>query len=153
MSQTLKLIDLRRNGNYNSMEAPLGNLGIPRQNMPQIDSQFRNDFISWLKKQHLQVRNIRVPIRSLSLTQSEYDRDKVSAMIDQMKNGSKKMPPIFVSSDGYVLDGSHRLIAQLNMPGVKYMEVTEIGMKMTDLLKLVETYPHCRYRSLQDKPR
>lgn len=153
-SALLKLIDMRLNGDYNTIMAPTGNLGISRSDMPQIDFKYRDKFIAWLNAQGIKVKTVRVPIKSLRLTQSEYDRDKVMDIIDKMKQTGeqKKFAPIFVSKDGYVLDGSHRLIAKLNLKDdARYMEVAEIDMDMAQLIHIVRNFPNVRFRSLSDK--
>jgi hypothetical protein len=153
MSDTMKLIDMRSKPQYNSIQAPFGHLGISRSQMPQIDHKTRANFIQWLKTKGIKVRTIRVPIRSLKMSQGEYDRDKVMEIISSMLMGDKKKyDPLFVSSDGYVVDGNHRLIAKLNMNDSTYMDVAEISSPMMQLLDIIRECPYVRYKTLHDKP-
>lgn len=141
-------IDIQKHHQNNLILAPTGNLGISRNAMPQIDTKFREDFINWMKGQGVKVRDIRVPAKSLKMVQGEYNRDKVGAI---MASGSVEGPPIFVSKDGYVIDGNHRLIAHINLPDVgKYVRVTELGSDAKSLLDIIGKYPNVRYRSLND---
>lgn len=144
-------LNLKRMVKHNMLLAPTGNLGISRQDMPQIESKYREQFIQWLKNKGIKVKRVRVMLSTLKLTQSEYNRDKVLDMIDQ--NNVNSLDPIFVSKDGMVLDGSHRLLALMNMDKPpRLILVDEIQMNMLDLLKVVHEYPHVKYRSVSDRP-
>jgi hypothetical protein len=141
-------IDIQKYHKNNLILAPAGNLGISRSDMPQIDRANREDFIKWLELRGVKVRNIRIPARSLKLAQGEYNRDKVGSIID---SGHAGEDPIFVSKDGYVVDGNHRLIAHLNMPEAsKYIQVTELGQDIKTLLDEISHYPKVRYRNLNN---
>lgn len=57
--------------------------------------------------------------------------------------------PIFISADGYVIDGNHRLIAHINMPKAsKYITATELGLPVKPLLDAIHSFPKVRYRNL-----
>lgn len=143
-----KYLDVQKYHRNNMILAPTGNLGISRSAMPQIDGRHRDDFVNWLKSQKVQVRDIRVPAKSLKLAQGEYNKDKVGEIVDSGSTGGN---PIFISKDGYVVDGNHRLIAHLNIPNSsRYINVTEIGMDIKPLLDLISTYPNVRYRNLNN---
>lgn len=141
-----KYIDILRGQQNNLILAPCGHLGVSRNEMPQIDSKYRKDFITFMKNNKVKVREIRVPAKSLKMVQGEYNRDKVGAI---MASGNTEGDPIFVSSDGFVIDGNHRLIAHLNMPKQSsYISVAELGMPAKELLELIHQYPNVRYRNL-----
>lgn len=148
-THTLKYIDIQRSMINNLILAPTGHMGIARSQMPQIDFKYRSDFITFMNSHGVATKNCRVPTRSLKLVQGEYDRDKVGSIISKGDIGDS---PIFISIDGYVIDGNHRLIAQLNMPNAKsnYIKVTELGMPAKELLKLIDGFPHVRYRGLNE---
>lgn len=139
-------VDLQKNYKQNLILAPTGNLGIPRTSMPQIDSKHRAEFIKFMQAHNVKVRNIRVPAKSLKMVQGEYNRDKVAAIMD---GGKISGPPIFVSKEGYVVDGNHRLIAFLNMENTsRYIEVTELCMEIKPLLDLISQFSEVRFRGL-----
>lgn len=139
-------IDVQKHHKNNMILAPVGNLGVSRSAMPQIDGKFREDFIEWMQGCGIKVTTVRVPARSLKLVQGEYNRDKVGAIID---NGLAAGQPIFVSADGYVIDGNHRLIAHLNIPGASsYIQVCRLGADAKTLLAKIAEYPNVRYRNL-----
>ena len=143
-----KYIEIQKHIKNNLILAPTGNLGISRPSMPQIDGKHREDFVEWIKSQGVKVRDVRVPAKSLKLAHGEYNPDKVGEII---ASGSTGNAPIFVSKDGYVVDGNHRLIAHLNIPGSsKYIQVTELGLDIKNLLDLISHYPNVRYRNLNN---
>ena len=144
----LKYLDMQKSIQNNLILAPTGNLGISRNQMPQIDGRYREDFINWIKSQGIKVRNIRVPAKSLKLAQGEYNRDKVGDIISSGIAGGN---PIFISKDGFVVDGNHRLIAHINIPNSStYIDVTELGMDIKSLLEIISNYPRVRYRNLNN---
>lgn len=142
-------IELKSSFRNNSILAPTGHLGISRTQMPQIDFKYRDSFIRFIKSQGISVRTIRVPAKSLKLIQGEYNRDKVGSIIDKGNIGDA---PIYISLDSYVIDGNHRLIAQLNMPEPRsnYIGCIELGMNAKDLLDVIEQFPNVRYRGLNE---
>ena len=141
-------IEIQRGQRNNLILAPTGNLGIPRSAMPQIDSKCRAEFIAFIQSQGIKVRNLRVPAKSLKMVQGEYNRDKVGAIMD---SGNIKGDPIFISKDGYIVDGNHRLIAFINMPNVsRYIDVTELGMDVKPLLDVIRKFSRVRYRNLNN---
>lgn len=144
-----KYVEILKGIQNNLILAPTGNLGVPRDAMPQIDSKYRDDFLEFMKSNNVKVRNIRVPARSLKMVQGEYNRDKVGSI---MAGGKLDGPPIFVSKDGYVIDGNHRLIAHLNLPDAgAYIGVSELGLDARPLLELIHKYPNVRYRNLNNQ--
>ena len=147
---THKYVDLQQSLKNNLILAPTGHMGISRSQMPQIDFKYRAGFVDFMKANGIKVKNCRVPTKSLKLVQGEYDRDKVGSIINKGDIGDS---PIFVSVDGYVIDGNHRLIAQLNMPNMKsnYIKVTELGMPAKELLDVIGNFPNVRYRGLTEK--
>ena len=144
-----KYVEILQGIKNNLILAPTGNLGVPREAMPQIDGKHRDEFLAFMKTHGVKVRDIRVPARSLKMVQGEYNRDKVGAIMD---SGSVGGAPIFVSKDGFVIDGNHRLIAHLNLPGTSaYIGVTELGLPARELLDLIHTFPKVRYRNLNNR--
>lgn len=140
-----KFIDMRQRSLNNMILAPTGHLGISRDCMPQIEGSYREEFIKYIKDCGIKVRNIRIPIKSIRLIQGQYDRDKVALMIQQ----KRVPPPIFISNDGYVIDGNHTLIAELNRPEKpNYINVIELGMEAKPLLAVIDDFPRVKYRNL-----
>lgn len=145
-----KYIDIHKTYRNNLILAPTGNLGISRECMPQIDFKVRDEFINFLKSKGIIVRNIRVPAKSLKMAQGEYNRDKTGDMISNSVVITNDRP-IFISKDGYILDGNHRFIAHINQPTAsKYITCTELGLDILDLLKVAHQCPCVRYRGYSE---
>jgi hypothetical protein len=111
-----------------------GNKGIPREDMPQFkgtpepgsvadklpkdasgEADTEEFFKKMLEKQGINVSNpAAVPPDRLKATQSELVGVKVAGMskaLEANPNHPKITAPIYVSNDGYVLDGHHRWAA------------------------------------------
>lgn len=100
-----------------------------------------------LFKQHLKDNGVKmtekeVPAENLKATQKELVGAKVAGMTEALKadpNHEGITAPIFVSKDGYVLDGHHRWAAHVGLElasgkDVK-MKVIEVDMDIEELLK------------------
>lgn len=151
------------------------NLGIPRENMPQLKGKVSNDSIVGrlarqnsplvkvkrnengdiveadaeelfkavlVKKGHTMTPK-RVPADTLRATQSELVGSKVAGMMKALEENPENKgirAPIFVSKDGYVLDGHHRwasLVAlqMSNGSGEDIeMDVVEVDMTAKELV-------------------
>lgn len=129
--------------------APTGNLGLSRSAMPQIDKSHLEDFKKFLIKQGLTVKEDKIPVENLKLTQNEYSRGKVMKMMDHLNKGNSH-DHIFVSNDGFVLDGSHRLIALYNTNKQAKINAYVVDTPMMNLLKVARKYPFAKYRNVSD---
>lgn len=105
--------------------------GIPRAKMPQLSGQAREGTPAWAARdakgtvdgapvfqQSLIDHGIKVeakdmPASHLRATQAELDGPKVASMYVAMKNGKIPESPIFVTTDGYIVDGHHRWAAKV----------------------------------------
>jgi hypothetical protein len=109
------------------------NLGIPREEMPQfkgkptpgspaskmeLDKNGNVDtepvFKEMLKKKGIKTAQTKIPSDALKATQSELVGTKVAGMakaLEKDPNNPGITAPIYVSRDGYVIDGHHRWAA------------------------------------------
>jgi hypothetical protein len=110
-------------------------LGIPREKMPQIDSEDHKSFKKFLDKRNIGVRMIEINPKSLRATQGEFDSKKI-------ESGLKKteIRPIIVSQDGFVIDGHHRWLQAIN-GNKNTMKAIEIGTDARKALKLANKFP------------
>lgn len=142
---------LKDNGIKNRMVAPGGNMGLQRSMMPQIPANRLNEFYHYMNKHGVKFVNRRVPTRTLKLVQSEYNKDKVLALMKMYKEGKDPEPPL-VSSDNFVVDGSHRFLAQHNLdPANATLEVMQANVDAKRLLELSKSFPGVQYRTWSDK--
>lgn len=133
----------------NGLRIPVGNLGLSRSSMPQIDVDKQQDFHDYLEANGVTIDASQVPIRTLRLTQNEINKMKVWKIMKQIRN-KKPMGRVWVSSDNYVVDGSHRFVAALNMDGKQRMKVYKVDLPAMEFVKLARQFNGVRYRTVSD---
>lgn len=145
------------------------NKGIPRKRMPQLkgvptpgswaDTELQKnekgevdgekEFMNYLKDKGVDIREAVLPATTLKATQTELVGPKVVGMYNALKKNPKHpgiTAPIFVSKDGYVLDGHHRWAAMVSYDiadGVKEpikMRTIVVDMNIEDLVKETNDY-------------
>lgn len=145
------------------------NKGIPRKRMPQLkgvptpgswaDTELQkndkgevdgeSEFMEYLKEKGVHIEDAVLPATSLKATQTELVGPKVVGMFNALKenpNNPGITAPIFVSRDGYVLDGHHRwaaMVAYDIADGVKEpikMKTIVVDMDIEDLVKETNDY-------------
>lgn len=139
------------------------NKGIPRKKMPQLKGEPAKD--SWAAKNlqtdkgevdgeeafkaHLKAKGIKMTneeedVSRLKATQTDLVGTKVAGMLQALKkdpNHPAITAPIFISKDGYVLDGHHRWAAMVglamadNKANPIKMKVIRVDMGIEDLVK------------------
>ncbi|AGF89116.1 hypothetical protein SP029_00682 [Salmonella phage FSL SP-029] len=133
----------------NGLRIPVGNLGLSRSSMPQIDDDKQEDFHKYLEDNGVSIDAAQVPIKMLRLTQNEINKMKVWKIMKQIRN-KKPMGRVWVSSDNYVVDGSHRFVAALNMDGKQRMKVYKVDLPAMEFVKLAKQFQGVRYRTVSD---
>lgn len=127
----------------NGLLMPTGNLGISRSQMPQIKNFDR--FKKVLNGYGVKVGKTRKRIGDLKMTQNEINKDKVFKLMLQYRKDNKRTrggvdfpgnPPV-ISSDGYVLDGTHRFVAMFNINKHAYHNFTMVDMPIKELYELI----------------
>ncbi len=134
---------------FNDMIVPVGNFGIPRSSMPQIDGEWIHEYLAFLEDHGIEVEFKSVKVHSLKMTQSEINKDKVIALADVYKK-KKKLNRVFVSKDGYVVDGTHRFIAQLNVDRQSMFRVIQIDMNILDIIRISKHFSRVKFRKASD---
>ena len=145
-----------------------GNKGIPREEMPQLKGKptpgSKADklpksgegevdgeglFKQALKDKGVEMKPKTVSAASLKATQSELVGAKVAGMLEALKkdpNHKAITAPIYVSKDGYILDGHHRWAAMVGLDmadGKKEpinMNVVEVDMDAKDLVDFTNDF-------------
>lgn len=90
--------------------------GIPRAKMPQFkgkdkdgkDLDVEEGWRKMLEDKGISVKRKTVPAAELKASQMQLDGPKVAGMSKAMEAGKIPDAPIFVTKDGYILDGHHR---------------------------------------------
>lgn len=137
--------------------------GIPRKEMPQLkgkptegswaDKNLEKDkggevdaeaaFKKMLTDEGIKTENKTVDVSTLKATQSQLVGPKIAGMLQALKedpNHKGINAPIYVSRDGYILDGHHRWAALVGLaladglPDPVEMEIIEVDMDIEDLV-------------------
>ena len=89
-----------------------GNLGVRRHNMPQMPEDFTpllETLSSKYKIGHTKIEEM--SLKSLKPSQNEVNAGKANGIAGAIKSGIPLQGYIFISNDGYVIDGHHRFFA------------------------------------------
>lgn len=132
------------------IEIPSVGMTLSRDLMPQLDDP--SSFLKHLKdKFDIQCLVKTLDTKNLKSTQSEFDDLKIK----QIMFSKKPKNPILVSTDGHVLDGHHRWIADHNTTGktkayVIDHPVLELRKKAQDFSSLSEEITHKEFGPMLD---
>jgi hypothetical protein len=114
-------------------------MGIPRREMPQIDSKNHAHFFNHLKKNNISATKRTVDPSKLKATQGHFNKEKIRSMMDGIQAGKIDNKPIIISKDNYVMDGHHRWLAHSNLN--KDIDVHQVNVKAKKLLDMMHEYP------------
>lgn len=133
---------------------------LPRSVMPQLSGTAREGsaaaedadedgetdagpaFLKFLKKNGVDTKTDKVPAASLKASQAQLIGAKVAGI---MTKGNYDKGTIYVSSDGYVIDGHHRWAAAVGADsrdglGDLKIKVTVIDMPISEVLKVANAF-------------
>ena len=120
------------------------NLGIPRYNMPQMpgDPTKINEILDNLKSNHnithTQTENMEnLLIRNLKPSQKEVNEGKAMGIARAMTMNVFPNGYIFISNDGYIIDGHHRWFAYMIADRTDGMGVIQINAPIARILQLL----------------
>jgi hypothetical protein len=122
------------------------NLGIMRDQMPQVPSGAKDEFLSEMEQRGIGVTREDVSPQKLHPIQAEISASKTGMILrDLNQNGHKKGDGarIVVSSDGYVIDGHHRWAASAFMSLKDESEkipVLRVDMTHMELIDVVRAW-------------
>lgn len=137
----------------NTLKIPTGNYGILRSNMPQIDSKDMGKLHEYLDGLGVEYTHTKIPTKKLKLTQSEINKTKILKIMMKLRR-SKKTDPVIVCQETsgyyYVLDGSHRFIAMLNIDDkwAQKMDCMIIQLPVSESLEILNAFPFTTHRSI-----
>lgn len=126
------------------------NLGAERINMPQLDAADQSDFLAYCDALGVNYKDAIATPEQLHPIQAEMDMGDVgnimASWLDPAKRAQYGMDDqyLFVTRDGYVLDGHHRwssaLLAQMQSGEQINLKVMVLDMDHEDALKFVNEY-------------
>lgn len=125
-----------------------GNLGIPRDQMPQLKPNIAPKFIDYWKSKNVTVTHQNVPATHLHSTQSEISAKKVQNFVNEYKlrTFNPCEASILVAQSDHVLDGHHRWAAckllEVNM------NIVKIEASIVDLITATRGFEGIEYHNL-----
>lgn len=123
----------------------LGNLGIPRREMPQIRANTVKAFVQYAADNGVAVRKTKKRVRDLRATQREINGDVVEELVHDGLQALLRDRPMLASEDGYILDGHHRWAALLTMDPEQDIDLLEVQASVRDTLALARSFPGVEY--------
>lgn len=115
-----------------------GTLGIPREQMPQVDAAHRGALVQFLRSRGVSATIEEVAPESLKPAQAEFSLRKVRQAMTYA-GGDRA---ILVSQDDYIIDGTHQWLAKLESG--QPTKVLRLGAPIQDLLRLTHQFPSSR---------
>lgn len=125
------------------IEIPKIGMTFSRALMPQIKGSEMNKFLDYLKSKDIDYANKKLRVKDLKATQSEFDLTKVDQMI-----GQRSDIKIVVSSDGYIMDGHHRWLADYNTDKESMINSIVVDLPILELLRVAKEYSGTEYRPI-----
>lgn len=113
-----------------------------RKDMPQIQGSDLKDAFTLMKEKGVPVQLDKVLPSELLHSQKQINRSKVKAIVKDLRAG-KKLPPMIVAADNYIIDGHHRQVAYLVIDSNAEITVIRINLPRDKALKVykkVEKY-------------
>jgi hypothetical protein len=133
-----------------SITLPKQNLGIRRKDMPQIKSDYIEDFLKYMKSEGVLVRRIMIPVDRIKATQKEINTQKIlKLMHDEAENHLNK--PIIISKDNYLLDGHHRWLALWNKFDDYKLVAHQANVYIRDLLELASGFSKVAFKRVNEE--
>lgn len=129
--------------------ATRGGLGLKRDELPQIDSNKIDDFLSWLREQGIVIIPTEATARLLLPSQGELESDKVA----KFKKSPEKLTQgkIITANDGYILDGHHRWGAFVELYPEGNLPTWQVGLPIRELITLAMSYDGTKVRDIAGK--
>lgn len=119
-----------------SILAPFYLAEIERADMPQVKGKDYDEILSIFDENKIGYSKGKVECQNLTALQDNYIPKKLETMKTNIENGTFIPSPIFVSKEGYILDGHHRWLALQELNG----EDSKIDVIKVDLPKWEALY-------------
>ena len=109
---------------------------IMREDMPQIKGKDFPEMLRLFKTYEVPYRVLNMKVNDLKATQEDAIPKKVDAIAKNIKNG-KEMHPLLISSDAFVIDGHHRMLAYKKIDPESVVKVCRLGFPKKIALDLI----------------
>lgn len=133
------LFNSRAAGEWRLFPDTMGGKGIPRAEMPQVSMVDRPAMLEFLSTERgIPSAKVEVPPGDLKPTQREY----APAKVDRSMEASGETATALVSSDGFVIDGHHRWLAQLRKG--ELLRAWRFDAPATEVIEAIRAFPGVR---------
>ena len=128
-------------------------VGIPREEMPQIKSTDMQNFVQWLKTdKQVDSKSTEMMVDDLNPTQKKINTNKVKGMlakksIEELANSK----PILVTADNFLVDGHHRWFALYINDPKNTISSIRVDLPLEEFLSVASEYPNVSYKSMVDE--
>ena len=143
---TINMVDTGIDGDLRNVHIPGyalfdgANMGLRREQMPQMPARNKPQFLSEMRLKGVGVAAQSVDPRTLKPSQADISAAKTGEILKKMRDGSFYDSPagrILVSKDGFVIDGHHRWAAAsayaFDIPGAR-LPIIRVDMTAADLI-------------------
>ena len=122
------------------------NLGIDRNDMPQLDDDVLPAFLKSYQDKGVSVKKGTMEVGRLKATQENISAETAAGMEKSYQEGSfdPSKKPIIISKDGYVLDGHHRWAAMVVSDPASKMRVYQVDAPIKQLLSDAKNFKGVR---------
>lgn len=123
----------------------LGHLGINRENMPRVKRRHTEAFLRFLNANKVQWKPAKVSSCDIEDVQADLDPEKIRRVAERCQSdpdyaARKLKPPLFMSRDGFLLDGHHRLAVRMLLIPNEPVLVVIVNLPIRDLLRLASYF-------------
>ena len=124
--------------------------GVSRSDMPQIFGKNYQDFRDWLAGQEVTCFEKEIVPSQYKATQCEFNKEKITKMFRDSYISEHGSNPIFVSVDGYILDGHHRWICHW-IQDDRPLRAIEIPLNVDQCLTFMRKYDKVGFKSVKEQ--
>lgn len=107
-------------------------IGIPRNELPQIDFKYFNNILQSLEKNDIEYKSGKVSCDKLKPSQYDLNKEKIQSMLDNEAYNEDRT--IFVSKEGYIVDGHHYWATKYSYDKTSPINVILVKMNIIDLI-------------------
>lgn len=119
-------------------------LGISRGKMPQVSKHDYNELFYYLKDHGITSHATSIAANGLKPIQKDF-ADKG---VEKALNKRHIVKPVIISNDGYLIDGHHRWLAQMNINGDTEIPVIRVNAPVQKLLPLITSFPKTTFKEI-----
>jgi hypothetical protein len=149
---TVNMVDTGLDGDLRNVSIPGyalfdgANMGLRREQMPQVPSRAKPQFLSEMRLKGVRVAAQSVDPRTLKPSQTDVSAALTGKVLKMMRDGSFHDSPagrILVSKDGFVIDGHHRWAAAsayaFDVPGAR-LPIIRVDLNAADLISAAREF-------------